>query len=226
MNLKYMAVGASALALIATGCSKTPAPSAQTTTQTSTATTAPAAMTTTPATTTPATTPMTQNGVEVGGAMMVPNLNIVQNAMNASNVTTLVAAVNAAGLSATLSGAGPFTVFAPDNNAFAKLPSGTVSNLLLPANKAALAKILEYHVVAGRYQAKDLTNGMKLKTVEGDTITIGKSASGQISVNGSAMVEIPDIISSNGVTFLIDSVLMPPTTASMSSTTSATTTTK
>jgi uncharacterized surface protein with fasciclin (FAS1) repeats len=197
MNIKYMAVGASALALIATGCSK--APAAQTSMQSTTAQT-------TPATTTPA----TPTGVEVGGALMVPNLNIVQNAMNASNVTTLVAAVNAAGLGATLSGPGPFTVFAPDNNAFAKLPAGTVSSLLLPANKAELAKILEYHVVAGRYQAKDLTDGMQLKTVEGDTITIGKSASGQISVNGSAMVEIPDIISSNGVTFLIDTVLTPP----------------
>lgn len=148
-------------------------------------------------------------GVMVGGALMTPSLNIVQNAANASNVTTVVAAVKAAGLVATLSGKGPFTVFAPDNNAFAKLPAGTVDSLLKPENKATLAKILEYHVVAGRYQAKDLKDGMKLKTVEGETLTIGKDANGKITINGTAMVETADVISSNGVTFVIDSVLMP-----------------
>jgi uncharacterized surface protein with fasciclin (FAS1) repeats len=149
-------------------------------------------------------------GVEVGGALMVRNLNIVQNALNASNVTTLVAAVQAAGLVPTLEGPGPFTVFAPDNNAFSKLASGTVATLLEPANKAELVDILTYHVVSGSYTSADLTDGQKLTTVEGKQLTIGKSASGQITVNGTAMVEIPDIISSNGVTFLIDTVLTPP----------------
>jgi len=154
----------------------------------------------------------TQEGTMVGGALMTPNKDIVQNAMNANNVTTLVAAVQAAGLATTLEGPGPFTVFAPDNNAFAKLPAGTVTTLLEPANKAELVKILEYHVVAGHYTSADLYDGETLTTVEGQTLTIGKSASGQITVNGTAMVEIPDIMSSNGVTFLIDTVLMPPST--------------
>jgi uncharacterized surface protein with fasciclin (FAS1) repeats len=159
----------------------------------------------------PATAATTSQGVLVGGAYMVPNLNIVQNAVNASNVTTLVAAVKAAGLVDTLEGPGPFTVFAPDNNAFAKLPAGTVNTLLMPANKAELVKILTYHVVAGHYTSADLHDGQVLTTVEGQPLTINKSASGQISVNGTAMVETPDVISSNGVTFVIDSVLMPPT---------------
>ena len=150
-------------------------------------------------------------GVMVGGAMMTPDKDIVANAMNANNVTTVVAAVNAAGLVPTLQGAGPFTVFAPDNAAFAKLPTGTVDTLLKPENKAKLTDILTYHVVAGRYTAADLHDGQVLKTVEGKSITIGKSASGQITVNGTAMVETPDVISSNGVTFVIDTVLMPPT---------------
>lgn len=152
-----------------------------------------------------------QVGVMVGGALMTPDRDIVQNALNADNVTTVVAAVKAAGLVSTLEGTGPFTVFAPDNNAFAKLPAGTVANLLLPANKAELVDLLTYHVVAGRYTSASLYDGEKLTTVEGKTLTIGKSANGQITVNGTAMVETPDVISSNGVTFVIDTVLMPPT---------------
>jgi uncharacterized surface protein with fasciclin (FAS1) repeats len=171
---------------------------------------------TTATTTMPEAMPMpmasSTQGVLVGGAYMVPNKDIVQNAENASNVTTLVAAVTAAGLAPTLEGSGPFTVFAPDNNAFAKLPAGTVNTLLEPANKAELVKILTYHVVAGHYTSADLHDGQVLTTVEGGTITIGKSASGQITVNGTAMVETPDVISSNGVTFVIDTVLTPPTT--------------
>jgi uncharacterized surface protein with fasciclin (FAS1) repeats len=154
--------------------------------------------------------PSTPKGVEVGGALMTPDLDIVQNASHASNVTTVVAAVSAAGLAPTLEGAGPFTVFAPDNAAFAKLPAGTVQTLLMPANKAKLVDILTYHVVAGRYTSADLQDGQILTTVEGKTLKIGKSATGQISINGTAMVETPDVISSNGVTFVIDSVLMPP----------------
>jgi uncharacterized surface protein with fasciclin (FAS1) repeats len=149
-------------------------------------------------------------GVQVGGAAMVANLNIVQNALNASNVTTLVAAVKAAGLVSTLEGSGPFTVFAPDNGAFAKIPSSTIASLLMPANQAQLVDILTYHVVSGRYTSASLYNGEVLKTVEGKTLTITKSASGQISVTGTAMVETPDVFSSNGVTFVIDTVLMPP----------------
>jgi uncharacterized surface protein with fasciclin (FAS1) repeats len=149
-------------------------------------------------------------GVMVGGALMTPNRNIVQNAVNASNVTTLVAAVQAAGLVPTLESAGPFTVFAPDNNAFAKLPAGTVTTLLMPANLAELKDILTYHVVSGTYTSATLYNGEVLTSVEGKPITIGKSASGQLTINGTAMVETPDIISSNGVTFVIDTVLTPP----------------
>jgi uncharacterized surface protein with fasciclin (FAS1) repeats len=156
------------------------------------------------------TTTTTSNGVLVGGALMTPDRDIVANALNASNVTTLVAAVKAAGLVATLQGPGPFTVFAPTNAAFEKLPSGTVATLLLPANKAKLVDILTYHVVPGRYTAADLKDGMTLTTVEGKKLTIGKSATGQITVNGTVMVETPDVISSNGVTFVVSSVLIPP----------------
>lgn len=151
---------------------------------------------------------MPQDGVMVGGALMTPNLDIVDNAVNAKNVTALVAAVKAAGLVETLKGAGPFTVFAPTNDAFAKLPAGTVDTLVKPENKAMLTKILTYHVVAGRYQAKDLKDGMTLKTVQGQTLLIGNK-NGVITVNGSAMVQTKDVISKNGVTFVIDSVLMP-----------------
>ena len=147
-------------------------------------------------------------GVEVGGAMMVPNLDIVANAQNANNVTTVVAAVAAAGLVDTLKSAGPFTVFAPNNAAFEALPKGTVETLLKPENKAKLVSILTYHVVAGRYTSSDLKDGQKLKTVQGQEITIGKT-NGKITVNGSAMVETSDVISSNGVTFVIDGVLLP-----------------
>ena len=154
--------------------------------------------------------PAAQQGVEVGGAMMTPDKDIVANAMNAKNVTTLVAAVSAAGLVDTLKGAGPFTVFAPTNDAFAKLPAGTVDTLLKPENKSKLVDILTYHVVAGRYTAADLTDGMKLKSVEGKMLTIKKDASGKIWVNGVAMVQTADVISSNGVTFVVDSVLLPP----------------
>jgi len=149
------------------------------------------------------------DGVLVGGALMVPNLDIVENAMNADNVTTLVAAVDAAGLVETLQGPGPFTVFAPTNAAFEKLPAGTVDTLLMPENKEMLASILTYHVVPGRYTMADLTDGQVLTTVQGEDLVIGKDMN-QLTVNGNAMVETADVISSNGVTFVIDSVLTPP----------------
>lgn len=151
---------------------------------------------------------MEMDGVIVGGAMMVPNRDIVANAMDASNVTTLVAAVKAAGLVETLQGSGPFTVFAPTNAAFDNLPAGTVETLLKPENKSMLANILTYHVVPGRYTAADLKDGQMLTTVQGEKLMISKKGSA-ITVNGMAMVETADVISSNGVTFVIDSVLMP-----------------
>lgn len=149
-----------------------------------------------------------QAGVMVGGAMMVPNLNIVENAMNANNVTTLVAAVKAAGLVETLSGPGPFTVFAPTDSAFAKLPAGTVNTLVMPENKGMLTNILTYHVVSGRYMAKDITEGLTLKTVQGEDLTFTMK-DGKWWINSSAMIGIADVVSSNGVTHVIDTVLMP-----------------
>lgn len=148
------------------------------------------------------------NGVMVGGAMMVPSKNIVENAMEADNVTTLVAAVKAAGLVDALTGEGPFTVFAPTDAAFAKLPEGTVDTLVMPENKEKLTGILTYHVVAGAYKSTDLADGeQKVATLNGQELTIVKSADG-VTVNG-AHVEIADVISSNGVTHVIDTVLMP-----------------
>ena len=158
--------------------------------------------------TTPTTVTPQETGVMVGGAMMLPSLDIVENAAKAKNVTTVVAAVKAAGLVDTLKGPAPFTVFAPDNAAFEKLPAGTVDTLLKPENKAKLTSILTYHVVSGRYTSADLKDGQVLKTVNGQNITIKKDGS-KITVNGTAMVETADVISSNGVTFVIDTVLMP-----------------
>ena len=147
-------------------------------------------------------------GVEVGGALMVSSKDIVDNAVNANNVTTVVAAVKAAGLVDTLKSAGPFTVFAPDNAAFAKLPAGTVDTLLKSENKSTLVDILTYHVVAGKYKTSDLYDGQVLTTVEGKKLTIAK-VDGTITINGSAMIETPNIISTNGVTHVINAVLMP-----------------
>lgn len=159
-------------------------------------------------TTTPETTaPAKETGVEVGGAMMAPSKNIVENAMGSSDHTTLVAAVKAAGLATTLSGAGPFTVFAPTNAAFDKLPAGTVDKLLKPEMKGDLTKVLTYHVVAGSYKSSDLKDGMELTTVEGGKIKLSQK-DGAWWVNG-AKITIPDVISSNGVTYVIDGVLMP-----------------
>lgn len=149
----------------------------------------------------------TQEGVMVGGALMVPSKNIVENAVNSKDHTTLVAAVKAAGLAETLSGKGPFTVFAPTNEAFAKLPAGTVDNLLKPAMKKDLSSVLTYHVVAGTYKAADLKNGLELTTVQGQKIKFTEK-DGQWYVND-AKITITDAVSSNGVTHVIDTVLMP-----------------
>ncbi len=152
---------------------------------------------------------MATEGVMVGGAMMVPSKNIVENAVMSSDHTTLGAAVKAAGLAETLSGAGPFTVFAPTNEAFAALPAGTVDNLLKPAMKADLTKVLTYHVVSGAYKAADLKDGMELTTVEGQKLKV--SVKDGVVMVGDAKVTTADVISSNGVTHVIDAVLLPPT---------------
>ena len=148
-----------------------------------------------------------EQGVMVGGAMMVPSKNIVENAAGSSDHTTLVAAVKAAGLDGTLSGPGPFTVFAPTNAAFEKLPAGTVDNLLKPENKQQLTDILTYHVVPGSLKAADLQDGQKLKTVQGKELTV-MMKDGKVMIDG-ATVTIPDVVSSNGVTHVIDAVVTP-----------------
>ena len=156
---------------------------------------------------TPDMTVETQAGVEVGGAMMLPTQTLVQNASEASNLTTLVAAVQAAGLAETLSGPGPFTVFAPPNSAFDALPAGTVETLLKPENKDQLTSVLTFHVVPGRLAASDLRDGQTLTTVNGETLTVRK-ANGKVMING-ATVLIPNIYASNGVAHAIDAVLLP-----------------
>jgi uncharacterized surface protein with fasciclin (FAS1) repeats len=150
--------------------------------------------------------------VMVGGAAMFPSKNIIQNAVNSKDHTTLVAAVKAAGLVETLEGKGPFTVFAPTNAAFGKLPAGTVDNLVKPENKPTLTKILTYHVVPGKLDASDLTDGRKLKTAEGEELTV-KHADGKIWIvdakGDKSMVSISNVHQSNGVIHVIDTVLMP-----------------
>ncbi len=158
--------------------------------------------------------------VNVGGAPMYPSKNIIQNAVNSKDHTTLVAAVKAAGLVDTLSGAGPFTVFAPTNAAFTKLPAGTVDTLLKPENKPKLTAVLTYHVVAGRLTAAALMKAVKdgggmakYKTVEGEELTIKQPAAGKLSITdakgGTSMVTIPDVLQSNGVIHVVDTVLLP-----------------
>ena len=158
--------------------------------------------------------------VQVGGAAMYPSKNIIQNAVNSKDHTTLVAAVKAAGLVDTLEGTGPFTVFAPTNAAFNKLPPGTVENLVKPENKAKLAKILTFHVVAGRLtapalmkQVKDGGGMTKLKTVEGEELIVRQAVPGKLSVTDRkgavSMITIADVLQSNGVIHVIDTVLLP-----------------
>jgi uncharacterized surface protein with fasciclin (FAS1) repeats len=148
-----------------------------------------------------------ETGVMVGGANMVPSKNIVENAVGSADHTTLVTAVKAAGLAETLSGAGPFTVFAPTNAAFDKLPKGTVETLVKPESKAKLTGILTYHVVAGAVKAADLKDGQKVKTLQGEELTVSIK-DGVVMING-ATVTTADAVSSNGVTHVIDAVLMP-----------------
>jgi uncharacterized surface protein with fasciclin (FAS1) repeats len=155
----------------------------------------------------------------VGGAAMFPTKDIVDNAVNSADHTTLVAAVKAAGLVDTLKSAGPFTVFAPTNEAFAKLPAGTVDTLVKPENKATLTKILTYHVVAGRLSTGDIMKLIKagngkaeLKTVEGGSIW-AMSHDGKIVLHdekgGMSTITIANVFQSNGVIQVVDTVLMP-----------------
>jgi uncharacterized surface protein with fasciclin (FAS1) repeats len=156
---------------------------------------------------TPDTSAKVETGVMVGGANMVPSKNIVENAAGSADHTTLVTAVKAAGLAETLSGVGPFTVFAPTNAAFDKLPKGTVETLVKPESKAKLTGILTYHVVAGAVKAADLKDGQKVKTLQGEELTVSIK-DGKVMING-ATVTTADVISSNGVTHVVDAVLMP-----------------
>jgi uncharacterized surface protein with fasciclin (FAS1) repeats len=155
----------------------------------------------------------------VGGAAMYPTKNIVENAVNSKDHTTLVAAVKAAGLVETLSSAGPFTVFAPTNEAFNKLPKGTVETLVKPENKATLTKILTYHVVAGKLSAADLWAKVKtgmgkteLTTVQGDKLWVkaeGKKLYLVDEKGGKSWITIADVNQSNGVIHVVNTVLMP-----------------
>jgi len=156
----------------------------------------------------------------VGGHEMYPTKNIIENAVSSTDHTTLVGAVKAAGLVETLEGPGPFTVFAPTNEAFDKLPAGTVDTLLKPENKATLTRVLTYHVVAGRLSAQDLMKMIKegngtapLTTVEGGKLFVmlqdGKHIELKDEKGGTAMVTIANVFQSNGVIHVIDTVVMP-----------------
>jgi uncharacterized surface protein with fasciclin (FAS1) repeats len=158
--------------------------------------------------------------VMVGGAPMLPTKNIVENAVNSKDHTTLVAAVKAAGLVDTLAGAGPFTVFAPTNEAFAALPKGTVDTLLKPENKDKLTAVLTYHVVPGHYTAEDIGGKidqmggkLMLNTVQGEPLTFARSGKSHITVTDAkgdvASITIPDVLQSNGVIHVINKVLIP-----------------
>jgi uncharacterized surface protein with fasciclin (FAS1) repeats len=161
----------------------------------------------------------TMKDPKVGGAEMYPTKNIVENAVNSPIHKTLVAAVKAAGLVDTLESAGPFTVFAPTDAAFAKLPAGTVATLVKPENKATLTSILTYHVIPGKLSSKDVVAAIKagggkatLKTVNGEDLTftmMGKKIMITDAKGGKAMITTANVYQSNGVIHVIDTVLMP-----------------
>ncbi|CAN5260359.1 fasciclin domain-containing protein [soil metagenome] len=205
MNTRILMLGTAAAAVLAVAACNKPAEPA-----------APAA----PAETMAPATPMAPAAPMVGGAAMLPTDTIVTNAAKASNLTTLVSAVQAAGLAETLGGTGPFTVFAPDNAAFEKIPAATRQGLMAPAGKAALTKILTYHVVPGRLTAADLAaqataNGGKamLTTVQGDTLTATVAPDGSVTLTdakgGVSHITQADVMQSNGVVHVIDTVVMP-----------------
>ncbi|MGZ3347769.1 MAG: fasciclin domain-containing protein [Xanthobacteraceae bacterium] len=168
---------------------------------------------------TPTLAQMKEQTVTVGGAPMYPSKNIIQNAVNSKDHTTLVAAVKAAGLVETLQGPGPFTVFAPTNAAFAKLPAGTVDSLLKPQMKEKLVAVLTYHVLPGRLTVKDLWEASnkgggkaKFKTVEGEELTVefkAQTLTIRDSKGHASKVTIQNVLQSNGVIHVIDNVLMP-----------------
>ena len=168
---------------------------------------------------TPTLAQMKEQTVTVGGAPMYPSKNIIQNAVNSKDHTTLVAAVKAAGLVDTLQGSGPFTVFAPTNAAFAKLPAGTVNSLLKPQMKEKLVAVLTYHVLPGRLSVKDLWEASnkgggkaKFKTVEGEELTVefkGQVLTIRDSKGNASKVTVQNVFQSNGVIHVIDNVLMP-----------------
>jgi uncharacterized surface protein with fasciclin (FAS1) repeats len=168
---------------------------------------------------TPTLAQMKEQTVTVGGAPMYPSKNIIQNAVNSKDHTTLVAAVKAAGLVDTLQGSGPFTVFAPTNAAFAKLPAGAVDSLLKPQMKEKLVAVLTYHVLPGRLSVKDLWEASnkgggkaKFKTVEGEELTVefkGQVLTIRDSKGNASKVTVQNVFQSNGVIHVIDSVLMP-----------------
>jgi uncharacterized surface protein with fasciclin (FAS1) repeats len=155
----------------------------------------------------------------VGGAPMMKTKDIIDNAVNSKDHTTLVAAVKAAGLVDTLKGAGPFTVFAPTNEAFEKLPKGTVDGLLKPESKATLTKILTHHVVAGKQDAASIAKAIEagngkatFKTVAGGTLTASMEGNSVVLTDekgGKSKVTIADVMQSNGVIHVVDTVLMP-----------------
>ncbi|WP_333864039.1 fasciclin domain-containing protein [Sphingobacterium sp.] len=160
-----------------------------------------------------------ENTVMVGGAPMYPSKNIIENAVNSKDHTTLVAAVKAAGLVETLEGPGPFTVLAPTNNAFAKVPKEALDNLMLPKNKAQLTSVLTYHVIPGKWSAAQITKAIKdgkgtyvAKSVQGGNLTFwlkGKDVYVKDAQGNSAKVTVADVNQSNGVIHVIDAVLMP-----------------
>lgn len=168
---------------------------------------------------TPTLAQIKEQTVTVGGAPMYPSKNIIQNAVNSKDHTTLVAAVKAAGLVDTLQGSGPFTVFAPTNAAFAKLPAGTVDSLLKPQMKEKLVAVLTYHVLPGRLSVKDLWEASnkgggkaQFKTVEGEELTVefkGQVLTIRDSKGNASKVTVQNVFQSNGVIHVIDSVLMP-----------------
>ncbi|SEC10572.1 Uncaracterized surface protein containing fasciclin (FAS1) repeats [Rhizobiales bacterium GAS191] len=163
---------------------------------------------------------LAETTVTVGGAPMYPSKNIVENAVNSKDHTTLVAAVKAAGLVDTLASPGPFTVFAPTNEAFKKLPAGTVETLVKPESKATLTKILTYHVVAGKLSAQDLADKVDqgggkamIKTVEGDTLTVMRKGKSRLTLADDkgdvASITIANVFQSNGVIHVINTVMLP-----------------
>ncbi|HXW21062.1 MAG TPA: fasciclin domain-containing protein [Roseiarcus sp.] len=167
-----------------------------------------------------ATPSLAEMTVMVGGAPMYPSKNIIENAVNSKDHTTLVAAVKAAGLVETLEGAGPFTVFAPTNEAFAKLPKGVVDTLLKPENKDKLVAVLTYHVVPGRLTAQDLAAKVDqgggqamLKTAQGEELTVKREGRSHLTITDAkgdtAMITITNVMQSNGVIHVINTVLVP-----------------